>query len=111
MPGAHRQIIRPGYADGVSLTTGEAINTMHVIDMIFFWADMEPSRPAIMLPDRMLTYRGLANAIEAIEARLAEHNLDKNETVAVALENETLLLATCFAALRSGLTVAPAQRS
>jgi acyl-coenzyme A synthetase/AMP-(fatty) acid ligase len=84
---------------------------MHVLDMIFFWADMEPGRPAIMLPDRMLTYRGLANAIEAISARITEHNPDKNEPVAVALENETAFLATCFAALRLGFAIAPASRS
>jgi non-ribosomal peptide synthetase component E (peptide arylation enzyme) len=84
---------------------------MHVIDMIFFWADMEPSRPAIMLPDRMLTYRGLADAIEAISSRITDRNLDKQAPIAVSIGNEAKFLATCFAALRLGFDVAPAMPS
>ena len=26
---------------------------MHVLDMIFFWADMEPGRPAVMLVPKL----------------------------------------------------------
>ena len=84
---------------------------MHVIDMILFWADMEPGRPAIMLPDRMLTFRGLASAIDAISARLAEHKLDKSKLLAVTIENEDHYLAACLAALRLGISVAPASPS
>ena len=87
---------------------GEAEKIMHVLDMISFWADMEPERPAILLPDWMLTYRVLADAIETISSRITEHNLDKREPVALAIGNEGKLLATCFAALRLGYSIVPA---
>ena len=37
---------------------------MHVVDMVFFWARAEPDRPAIVQPEMVTTFQGLADAIE-----------------------------------------------
>ena len=37
---------------------------MHVVDMVFFWARTEPHRPALIQPEMVTTYQGLADAIE-----------------------------------------------
>jgi acyl-coenzyme A synthetase/AMP-(fatty) acid ligase len=80
---------------------------MHVLDMIFFWADAEPGRPAVILPDMVLTYRALADAIESVAEHLEEQNLSKQESIAVSLTGEAKLLATCLSAMRAGFHVAP----
>ena len=43
----------------------------HIIDMIFYWAKVEPGRLAIVQPEMLTSYRGLADAIESISRRIA----------------------------------------
>ena len=83
---------------------------MHIDDMIFFWARAKPHLPAIIQPDTIITYRGLAEAIDAISARLAQLDLDRREAVAVSIEHPAKHLAVCFALLRSGYSVTPIYR-
>src|SRR6266704_447304 len=45
---------------------------MHTVDMISFWAKTAPQRPAIIqTPTIVMSYGALAEAIEAIAARVA----------------------------------------
>ncbi len=83
---------------------------MHVVDMVFFWAKAEPHRPAVVQPEMVTTYQGLADAIESIGDRIDRLNLDTSEPVAVSITNPTFALATMFALLRCGFSVAPVNR-
>ena len=44
---------------------------MIIDDMIAFWARIKPHQPAVIQPDMIVTYRGLADAIEFIARRIA----------------------------------------
>jgi acyl-coenzyme A synthetase/AMP-(fatty) acid ligase len=80
---------------------------MHVVEMIYFWARAVPDRPAILQPEMITTFQGLADGIESIGERIDRLNLDKREPVAVSLANPSFLLATIFALMRAGYSVAP----
>ena len=79
---------------------------MHVVDMVFHWARMDPDRPAIILPDLVTTYGGLADAVDSISNRIDQLGLDPNEPVATACASPALTLTVAFALMRSGFSVA-----
>src|SRR5215470_14235901 len=83
---------------------------MHVVDMVFHWARIDPDRPAIMLPELVTTYAGLADAVDSISKRIDQLGLDPREPVATAIANPTLSVAVVFALQRSGFSAAPANR-
>src|SRR5215470_4951931 len=83
---------------------------MHVVDMVFHWARIDPDRPAIMLPELVTTYAGLADAIDSISNRIDQLGLDPREPVATAIANPALSIAVVFALLRSGFSAVPANR-
>jgi acyl-coenzyme A synthetase/AMP-(fatty) acid ligase len=78
--------------------------------MIFQWARAKPHQPAIIQPDTIITYRGLADAIVSISQRLATLNLDPKKPVGVSIEHPAKQLAVCFALQRSGIVAAPVYR-
>jgi acyl-coenzyme A synthetase/AMP-(fatty) acid ligase len=78
--------------------------------MIFQWARAKPHHPAIIQPDTIITYRGLADAIVSISQRLATLNLDPQKPVGVSIEHPAKQLAVCFALQRMGIVVAPVYR-
>jgi len=80
---------------------------MHALDMIFFWARMNPEQLAILQSDIALTYRDLVDAIEAVCERIDRINLAKREPVAVSIAHPAWQLVVCLALLRCGVTVAP----
>jgi fatty-acyl-CoA synthase len=80
---------------------------MHPVDMIFFWARSSPERPALVQPNMAVTYRELAEAIEAVCERIERYSFNKQEPVAVSINQPIQKLAVCFALLRSGISVAP----
>jgi acyl-CoA synthetase (AMP-forming)/AMP-acid ligase II len=79
---------------------------MHVIDMVFFWAKTDPHRPAIIQPEMVTSYQGLADAIESVGERIDRLNLDKREPIGVSIANPSFFAAAAFAVLRSGYSVA-----
>jgi len=79
---------------------------MHVVDLVFFWAKTDPHRLAIIQPDMVTTFQGLADAIESIGERIDRLNLDKREAVAVSIANPSYFAAATFALLRSGYSAA-----
>jgi acyl-coenzyme A synthetase/AMP-(fatty) acid ligase len=83
---------------------------MHVVDMVFHWARMDPHRPAIILPELITTFAGLADAVDSISNRIDQLGLDPREPVATAIGNPALSIAVAFALQRSGFSVAPANR-
>src|SRR5215831_9886775 len=80
---------------------------MLFMDMVFFWGRWAHDRPAILQPEMITTYRGLADAIESVGHRIALLELAKDEPVAVCLSNPSLMLVTALALMRAGYTVAP----
>src|SRR5262245_22235899 len=83
---------------------------MHILDTVFHWARFDPHRPAIILPDMITTFAGLADAIESISNRIDQLGLDQREPVAVSIVNPALSLAVMLALLRSGYSAAAANR-
>jgi acyl-coenzyme A synthetase/AMP-(fatty) acid ligase len=84
---------------------------MHVVDMVFHWARIDPHRPAIVLPELVTSFAGLADAIDSISNRIDQLGLDPREPVATAIGNPALSIAVVFALLRSGFSAAPAYRA
>jgi len=84
---------------------------MHFTDMIFFWARSDPERMALIQSDKVVTYRELAEAIDAVSQRIVQYNFNREEPVAVAIHPPIQTLAVCFALLRHGLSVAPISQS
>src|SRR5262245_63882331 len=83
---------------------------MHVVDMVFHWARIDLHRPAIILPELVTTFGGLADAIDSISSRIDRLGLNPQEPVATAIGNPALAVAVVFALLRSGFSAAPANR-
>src|SRR5262245_5692790 len=84
---------------------------MHVVDMVFHWARMDPHRPAIILPELVTTFAGLADAVDSISNRIDQLGLDPREPVATAIGNPALSIAVVFGLQRSGLSALPANRA
>jgi acyl-coenzyme A synthetase/AMP-(fatty) acid ligase len=79
---------------------------MNVIDMIFFWARIDPHRAAIIQPEIVTTFQGLTDAIESVSERIDRLGLDPQEPIAVSIANPSYLAAAAFAVLRCGYTLA-----
>jgi acyl-coenzyme A synthetase/AMP-(fatty) acid ligase len=75
---------------------------MHIDDMIYFWARVRPHHPALIQPDMIVTYRGLADAIEFISRRVTAIGLDPRKPVAVSIEHPAKQVAVCVALQRAG---------
>jgi acyl-CoA synthetase (AMP-forming)/AMP-acid ligase II len=79
---------------------------MNVIDMIFFWAKIDPHRAAIIQPEMVTTFQGLADAIELVSERIDRLGLDQREPIAVSIANPSYFAAAAFSVLRCGYTLA-----
>ena len=86
------------------------LDHVHVVDMVFHWARIDPHRPAIVLPELVTTFAGLADAVDSISNRIDQLGLDPREPVATAIGNPALSIAVVFALLRSGFSAVPANR-
>jgi acyl-coenzyme A synthetase/AMP-(fatty) acid ligase len=83
---------------------------MHIVDMVFFWAKATPHRLAIVQPEMVTSFQGLADAIESIGNRIDRLGLSTREPVAVSIANPSCHFAIVFALLRHGFSVALANR-
>jgi acyl-coenzyme A synthetase/AMP-(fatty) acid ligase len=84
---------------------------MCVFDMVRFWAQAVPHRPAIVESEMVVTYRALVDAIDSISERIQNLDLADSEPVALALARPSFTLATAFALLELGYDVASINRS
>ena len=80
---------------------------VHVVDMVFFWAKAEPHRLALIQPEMVTSFQGLADAIKSISERIDRLGLDLAEPVAISIANPSYYLAAIFALFRCGYSVAP----
>jgi acyl-coenzyme A synthetase/AMP-(fatty) acid ligase len=99
--------MRPGYRQQSKIGSPSMSHPTHVVDMVFFWAKTEPHRLAIIQPEMVTTFQGLADAIEAICDRIDRLGLDTSEPVAVSIANPSYSLAAIYALFRCGFSVAP----
>jgi len=83
---------------------------MHPVDATYFWAKADPERPAIIQPGVVLTYRALAESIEAARERISRYDIDVSAPVAVSIDNPVWQLIVTFALLHSGIAAAPVSR-
>ena len=86
--------------------TASMSRPVHVVDMVFFWAKAEPHRLALIQPEMVTSFQGLADAIESIGNRVDGLGLDPSEPVGVSIANPSLMIATIFALFRCGFSVA-----
>ena len=84
---------------------------MYLLDMIFYWARTRPHRPAVIQPDMVTSYQALAEAVESISDRIERLGLDRKEPISVSLANPSYFIATVFAVLRCGYSVALVSKS
>ena len=79
---------------------------MYLIDMIFYWAKVDPNRHAMIQPELVTTYQGLADAIESTADRIDQLELDRREAIGVSVASPSFFIVVVFALLRSGYSVA-----
>lgn len=65
-------------------------------------AAFAPSKPAIMMADRVYTYKMIADGIDAVSVTLRELNPDRNRPVGLLVANPGRHLVVLLALLRSG---------
>jgi len=80
---------------------------MHPTDAMFHWAKHYPQRLALILPNMAVTYKALAEAIDAVSDRIERYEFDPRKPVAVAITDPSKFLAVCHGLLRNGITCAP----
>ncbi|HZO47169.1 MAG TPA: class I adenylate-forming enzyme family protein [Xanthobacteraceae bacterium] len=83
---------------------------MHTIDMIYYWARTIPRRPAIIRPEGVVTFSALAQSVETAADNLSRVILDRDQPVAVAMENATAMLVACLGLMRAGFNIVPASK-
>jgi acyl-coenzyme A synthetase/AMP-(fatty) acid ligase len=79
---------------------------MYLIDMISYWAKVQPYRHALVQPDLITTYKALFDAIESCGLRIEELQLDRSEPIGISITNPSVFAAATFAALRCGYSAA-----
>lgn len=62
-----------------------------------------PEKPAIILIDRFITYRMLANGIQSVSNAIADRNLDRDAPVGLMLDSPSWHLIASLALLKRGL--------
>jgi len=82
------------------------VDRMRILETVFYWAKVEPHRPALIQPEMVTDYEGLAAGIDSISNRIDQLGLDRQEPVAVSLANPSFFIATVFALWRSGYSAA-----
>ena len=76
---------------------------MNFVDMIMYYGHSNPEKQAIILVDRVVSYRMLASGIRSVETAVIETGLDKRNIVAVRVENQIRHLILASALYRLGI--------
>ncbi len=73
--------------------------------MVYYWARTMPLRPAIIEPEGIVTYGGLAHAVETAAKYFAENIVDRSRPVAVSLSSGANTAVAVLGLLRGGYDV------
>lgn len=76
-------------------------------DPVHATAEAQPDAPAVVLPERVVTYRALDRRVEGAARRLRALGLRPSERLAIYRKLDLETLALLLGALRAGLAVAP----
>jgi acyl-coenzyme A synthetase/AMP-(fatty) acid ligase len=76
---------------------------MNFVDMIMYYGHSNPEKQAVILVDRVVSYRMLASGIGSVETAISEAGLDKRHVVAVRVENQIRHLIVVSALYRLGI--------
>src|SRR5262249_49849867 len=76
---------------------------MNFVDMIMYYGQSNPEKQAIILVDRVVSYRMLASGIRSVETAINEAGLDTRHIVAVRVENEIRHIIVVSALYRLGI--------
>lgn len=78
---------------------------MHIVDMVYFWARSMPLRPALILPEGVITYRSLAQGVERAAEYFARSISDNSKPITVSLQVAPKLLIASLGLQRAGFPV------
>ncbi len=76
---------------------------MNFVDMILYYARIQPEKPAVILPDRVVTYGMMGAGIRSVATAISEASLNSGQTVAVRIESESRHLIVVSALYRLGI--------
>ncbi|WP_321901716.1 class I adenylate-forming enzyme family protein [Paraburkholderia tropica] len=79
----------------------------NITEVIEHRARLHPAAPALILPDRVFSYRELVTAVHVIAIKLLASGIDKGQTVGVSMAQTSLHLATLLAIARIGAIAVP----
>src|SRR5476651_1007259 len=71
--------------------------------MLMYYAQSNPEKQAIILPDRIISFGMIATGIRSVEIAITEASLDSRHIVAVRIENRTRHLIVVSALYRLGI--------
>lgn len=74
-----------------------------LVDMIFFHADANPDKPAVITGEAILTYRMLRRGILSVQQRLRRHGLKAGDHVAIHVTSAIAHVTLICALHRSGI--------
>jgi acyl-coenzyme A synthetase/AMP-(fatty) acid ligase len=77
--------------------------TVNFVDMLMYYAQSNPEKQAIILPDRIVSFGMIGTGIRSVEVAIAEASLDPSHVVAVRIENRTRHLIVVSALYRLGI--------
>jgi acyl-coenzyme A synthetase/AMP-(fatty) acid ligase len=78
---------------------------MHIVDMVYFWAQTMPQQPAVIQPEGVVTYRALVQGIERAATYFAQNIPDNSKPVIVSLESGPKMLIASLGLLRVGFDI------
>jgi acyl-coenzyme A synthetase/AMP-(fatty) acid ligase len=78
---------------------------MHIVDMVYFWARTTPRHPAVLQTDGTVTYRSLAQGIEAAAEHFARSIPDRSQAIVVSLPSPPKMLIASLGLLRAGYSI------
>ena len=91
--------MRPTFA-----LTGTISDLRTIFDQIILYAAFNPQRPAIVLPDRVVTYGMLQTGILSVQSVVRDLGIERDQPVGVVIDNPARHLIVLLALLKSGYT-------
>ena len=76
---------------------------MNFVDMLMYYAQSNPQKQAIILTDRIVTFKMIATGIRSVEVAIGEASLDPRHIVAVRIDNQARHLIVVSALYRLGI--------
>ncbi len=76
---------------------------MNFVDMLMYYAQSNPAKQAIILPNRVVSFGMIGTGIRSVEVAIAEASIDSRHIVAVQIENRTRHLIVVSALYRLGI--------